>query len=408
MAKASRKFRDNLVHYAINTVIGFILLSSALSFWNRYVTFDTRAIIEKTVRTKMLVKAIKEDLLKNISLGANSYVNSGDGNNLVPFNRAVFSKDSIFDRLHDDLKEQGFDPVQLNAIRIAFNNYAKDAKVIIDSIRMGKTVASMERLKKLKFEADQEYRDFAKEVFKYENEIEDHATSDYEWSITDNAIIQIILIILSIPILIIASKRLGNEVKSNQDLLMDLDNNNRKYLYNDGTTVEMTAQSVVEKSISSLKKAFDFIENVSKGNHDRAQALLPSEVRDINHTTLMGALLQMGSKLQAAEEGDRKRQWASNGLNQFYEIVRNHQNDIKGLADKSAGFLTKYLKSQQGSLFTVIQTNEEKYLELNACYAFDRKKWTQKRVDIGTGLLGQAFLEVRLRCLPKSHMVTLP
>ncbi len=34
MAKTSNKIKDNLVHYAIYTIIGFILLSSALSFWN--------------------------------------------------------------------------------------------------------------------------------------------------------------------------------------------------------------------------------------------------------------------------------------------------------------------------------------------------------------------------------------
>jgi hypothetical protein len=120
MPKASKKLRDNLVHYAIYTIIGFILLSSALSFWNRYVTYDTRSIIELTERTKTLTKAIQKDLLKNIELGVNSYVNSQDEKSLAPFNLSLISKDSILDQLRNDLKNQGFGPVKLTAIRTAF------------------------------------------------------------------------------------------------------------------------------------------------------------------------------------------------------------------------------------------------------------------------------------------------
>src|SRR5258705_5117556 len=393
MAKTSKKIKDNLVHYAIYTIIGFILLSSALSFWNRYVTYDTRSIIEKTERTKMLVKGIREDLIKNINLSVNAYVNSGNENTLAPFNQVVAVKDSVFSQLESHLKDQGFEPMKLTAVKTAFNNYTREAKVIIDSVKNGKTVGAIEMLKRFEFPADQQYHDFAGEVFQYENEIEALAKSDYDWSIADNAIIQIILIILSDPNLVIASKRLGNEVRNNQKLLSDLDNNNRKYLYNDGAILDMNANDVVEKSISSFKKACDFVENVSKGKYDHAQSLLPHEVRSLNQSTLMGALLQMGTKLQTAEGDDRKRQWASNGLNQFYEIVRNNQNDLKGLADQSVAFLTKYLRSQQGSLFTVSENDDEEYLELIACYAFDRKKWIQKRIDIGTGLVGQAYLD---------------
>jgi hypothetical protein len=52
-------------------------------------------------------------------------------------------------------------------------------------------------VRKFKFQADQQYEEFADEVLKYENEIEEHAKSDYDWSITDNAIIQITLIVAS-------------------------------------------------------------------------------------------------------------------------------------------------------------------------------------------------------------------
>ncbi|MBA4056750.1 MAG: histidine kinase, partial [Marivirga sp.] len=48
---------------------------------------------------------------------------------------------------------------------------------------------------------------------------------------------------------------------------------------------------------------------------------------------------------------------------------------------------------QQGGVFLFQEEEEEKYLELVACYAFDKKKFIEKKVDIGQGLIGQAFLE---------------
>jgi len=185
MAKTSKKIKDNLVHYAIYTIIAFILLSSALSFWNRYVTYDTRSIIEKTERTKMLVKGIKEDLIKNINLSVNAYANSRNENILAPFNQVVAVKDSVFSQLESHLKAQGFEPMKLTVVKTAFNNYTREAKVIIDSVKNGKTVGAIEMLKRFEFPADQQYHDFAGEVLQYENEIEAHAKSDYDWSIAD-------------------------------------------------------------------------------------------------------------------------------------------------------------------------------------------------------------------------------
>ena len=62
----------------------------------------------------------------------------------------------------------------------------------------------------------------------------------------------------------------------------------------------------------------------------------------------------------------------------------------------------------QGGLFIVNADNpHDKYLELVAAYAYDRKKYIQKRVDIGQGILGQAYLEkenVYLRVIPKDYV----
>jgi PAS domain S-box-containing protein len=64
------------------------------------------------------------------------------------------------------------------------------------------------------------------------------------------------------------------------------------------------------------------------------------------------------------------------------------------LLDEIVRFLTKYLKANQSSLFVLNEDTEgESFLELGACYAYDKKKFVQKRIEIGEGMLGQVYLE---------------
>jgi transcriptional regulator with GAF, ATPase, and Fis domain len=53
------------------------------------------------------------------------------------------------------------------------------------------------------------------------------------------------------------------------------------------------------------------------------------------------------------------------------------------------------MNAQQGCLFVVSEDLEDNhtYLEMTACYAFNRKKHISKRVEIGQGVIGQVYLE---------------
>ena len=64
------------------------------------------------------------------------------------------------------------------------------------------------------------------------------------------------------------------------------------------------------------------------------------------------------------------------------------------------------MEGQQGAVFLLQEQEDEQFLELVACYAFDKKKFVEKRIDIGEGLIGQAFLErstVVLKDVPKGY-----
>ncbi len=390
----STRLRDNLVHYSIYLVIGFILLSTLLSFWNRYVTYDTRRIITQTEQIRDLLLAIEHDVLdqSTLALQANALSRREEAQRL--FSQAIRQKNSIFSSLQSSLAEQKYPPqglqnlkkiidIHFDVVQVELNNSTQT-----DSVKMANvnSIFSDNATKA-------SYRSYFNAVEVFENEIRENAQSDYEWSIADNAIIQIILVILSLPILLICSSRLRKEVMQRNALLKELSDNNELYLYNDGNNAIADGHGVIGKTIASLKLGFTFIENVAKGNYKQAQSLVPKEVEPLNETTLMGALLRMSTKLEGVEKEDKNRQWASDGLNEFYGIVRNYQDNAEALAERATWFLTKYLLSQQGSLFVLARKDEEPFLEMVACYAFDKKKWIKKRIEVGDGMVGQVYLE---------------
>ncbi len=396
----TKKWKQNLVQYSIYLTLGFILLSAALSFWNRYVTYDTRAIIERTEQIKSLVNAIQSELINPVLLSLYGFENTRDEKQLAAYQKAQHLKDSIFSALSTQLYFQGFERGRLEAVEKSVHSFLAEAKKSVTQLKEG----NLEKLT-IAYRDKQLLETFKKDIFKFQNEIKLHAQSDYEWSIVDNAIIQIILVLLSLPILITAGNRLSREVKNNKDLLAQLHETNKTYLYHDGQ--EIMESKVIEKSINSLKTAFDFVKHVAKSEHEAAKNMLPEETRELNKGTLMGALLEMSTKLQKNEEEDKQRQWSAEGLNKFYEIVRNNQGDLKLLADRSVSFLVNYLKAQQASLLVKKVNEEETYLELVAAYAFERKKWIEKRVEIGEGLLGQAYLEgdpILMTDIPKGYL----
>jgi putative methionine-R-sulfoxide reductase with GAF domain len=143
----------------------------------------------------------------------------------------------------------------------------------------------------------------------------------------------------------------------------------------------------VEILTIGLKQTSTFAEEVGKGNFEAT--FTPLSKAD----SLGNALIQMSNNLKIASEEDKKRSWATEGLARFAEILRL-QTDLNKLAENIIAGLVKYLNINQGSLFILNDTNEHNlYLEMIACYAYDKKKYLEKTVQLGEGLIGQAFLE---------------
>jgi PAS domain S-box-containing protein len=138
----------------------------------------------------------------------------------------------------------------------------------------------------------------------------------------------------------------------------------------------------------AVKSLSGFIEAISAGNYSADLEL------DDDGNNLGTTLLTMRDKLKINADDDRKRNWSTSGLAQIGEILRVNSSSTTELFDNIIKFVVKYTRSNQGGLFILNEENEgEMFLELMACYAFERKKYLTRKIVPGEGLVGQCFLE---------------
>jgi methyl-accepting chemotaxis protein len=165
----------------------------------------------------------------------------------------------------------------------------------------------------------------------------------------------------------------------------------------------------MKRLLSGLADTANFARKIGAGNYDEKHSKLSED------DELGEALLQMQNSLKQAREEELKRKaddeirnWITQGQAQFADIARQNTDDVNELSYRIISNLVKYLKTNQGGLFLLNDENpSDKFLELTASYAFDRRKYQQKRIQIGEGLVGTCFVEkksIYLEKVPQNYI----
>jgi PAS domain S-box-containing protein len=153
---------------------------------------------------------------------------------------------------------------------------------------------------------------------------------------------------------------------------------------------------------NKLQEATAFVKDIGAG-------VDPKPFVHLNFNDPIGTALQeMKEKLAEYREEDRKRNWSTSGLAKFSEILRLSNDDINELSQRIISNLVRYLEANQGGLYIEYDDDRgDKYLELAACYAYDKKKFVEKRIYAGQGLLGECMLDhemVFLTEIPRNYV----
>ena len=105
---------------------------------------------------------------------------------------------------------------------------------------------------------------------------------------------------------------------------------------------------------------------------------------------------------------DEQRNWVTEGLARFGEILRKNNDNIQELSYNVISNLVKYINANQGGFFIINEDDEtDKFFEQTASFAYDRRKFTDRRIDWGEGLIGTCALEretIYMTDIPDSYV----
>lgn len=133
------------------------------------------------------------------------------------------------------------------------------------------------------------------------------------------------------------------------------------------------------------------------------------------HDNLGQALIKLRNDIAVSREEESKRRqedqlrnWTSDGLAQLGEILRKDTDRLEDLAYRIVSHLAKYVGANQCGFYLVEgEEVDDRHFSLLACYAYDRRKFAQRRLEWGDGLIGACALEgvtTRLNQLPEGYL----
>jgi len=140
--------------------------------------------------------------------------------------------------------------------------------------------------------------------------------------------------------------------------------------------------------IHNQKELAVFAENIGTGKFNYQYRLLGE------HDKLGNSLTNMAERLSNVTEEERKRNWTTEGLAKFSDILRAHNDNLEDLCTHGLHSLIKHTRANQGKIYLINEDTQHECMKLKAAYAWDRKKSIQEDIELGTGLIGQAALEM--------------
>lgn len=165
----------------------------------------------------------------------------------------------------------------------------------------------------------------------------------------------------------------------------------------------------IQKKSEENSEAILIAKELAEGKFNSSSSSPKSNNELISSLELLKLTLFSNKEAQnKRKKEDQQRNHISEGLAMFGDILRKNSNDLQSLSYELIKILIRFLDANQGGFF-LSETNskEKKYLNLLACYAYDRKKFTNKHIKWGDGLIGTCAIEqksIYMTDIPDSYL----
>lgn len=382
----------------VQVLLGFCLLilsaNLVLSYFQNIKGEENSRSVEKTNQI-LEQRATLNALMKDAETGQRGFLLTNELTYLEPYNNAVTTVPII---LEDLLVLTSNNPRQTQRVEKMQDLVIQKFEELQETISLQKAGLEDEAMsivlngkgKKLMDEFRAELASFTD----FESRMFSQRSENLLQSTKIGLIIGFIAALFSSLIIIYAIITINKQIRSRRKLFEELDDNNRNYILNNGVYTQKDENQVIKELIENIQNSTYFIKKVGDGDYNVTLEGITDENRDNNINNLAGTLIEMRNTLLKVNEEEKIRSWAAQGTAHFADILRQNNDSVEKMSNKVLAELIKYLGANQGAMFILNnEDTDDQYLEMKACYAYNRKKHLNKQIRSGEGLAGQAFQE---------------
>src|SRR5690349_12719655 len=246
MSRIISMLKGKAIYLAILTILILMLFTSIFAFRNQNVMEETDALVKEA---ELGIRKTNELLswLHLTDMGVRGFALGKTEPLLNPFNLTLDGFPKDVDSVRALMKKQNYPTENFEKFANQMTQYINFNKGLIELAR----VDSMKQFKAFMAEDRgygvwRAYQGFSIDFSTYEKNMKHIAEKRYADAITGNLIIQIVLLVFGIPALYIIYSRINNQERHRHSLLLNLEQNNRKYVFDPGTPAEEEASKIMD------------------------------------------------------------------------------------------------------------------------------------------------------------------
>ncbi len=389
------KIKGKSIVYSIVFIIILLLINSAF-------IYNTVSSIKQDQENREDMVAIKSGLerildnIQNADLGLRGYFIIQDDRLSAPLRIAREQHEEFFNRMRVLFDKYELEDTKLISFEKQVDEYIAMGEDLITKIDAG----DFEAVKAVVdsdpgYDLWQEYVAFSTPVNELVDKKAAQAQANYESIIFNTIVTQLLLLGIGLPTMLLMIRRVNKNDNFLSQLFGNIEESNRQYVFNNNEEIDTQDEKEIINSLTNnLKEATRFINSVSQGNYDTEWTGMNEELLDYNEENLAGELINMRDRMKQVKNDDEVRMWFTEGIAKFSEIVRRDFENLTAMSDEIISNSVAYLKANQGGLFLVDKDEDEQtYIELMGTYAYDRKRYNEKKILPGQGLIGQTYKE---------------
>ncbi|HLO57441.1 MAG TPA: PAS domain S-box protein [Bacteroidales bacterium] len=167
-------------------------------------------------------------------------------------------------------------------------------------------------------------------------------------------------------------------------------------------------QTIIDKEQSRIEHVMEFNHQLTHGNFNVDCKLEDNDALGDTLVDLRETLKTNEDNSQKIRKAEEERNWIADGLAHFSEILRNYIHEPEQLSFHVIKDLTKYVNAVQGGFYVLDDSDSyNRFFNLNAFFAYDRRKFADQKIKWGDGLIGTCALEkktIYLKNVPQEYI----